>query len=147
MKAASLLETLIVLAIFSILAVMTFPFSLSLINQTRADAETKTLAYMLFRQQQDAYAGLNNKSYGIALYQNRFVIFTGDSLNTAESQDTYYLNNPITVSNISLSSGNEVVFSPNSFRPQENGYLDITDSTKTYRIDITSEGLISYYRL
>lgn len=147
MKAASLLEMIIVMAIFSMMVVLTFPFSLRLINQSRADAEAKTLAYMLFRQQQDAYAGLNNKSYGVALYSNRFVIFTGNSLSTAESQDTYFFNSPITLSEITLSSGNEIVFAPNSFRPQANGYLSITDSRKTYRIDVNSEGLISYYGL
>lgn len=147
MKAASLLEVLIVLAIFSMMVVLTFPFSLQLINQSRADAEAKTLSYILFRQQQDAYAGLNNKAYGVALYSNRFIIFTGTSLATAESQDTYYFNSPIGLSAIALSSGNEIVFNPNSFRTSANGYLLMSDSKKTYRIDINSEGLISYYGL
>ena len=147
MKAASLLEVLIVLAIFSMMVVLTFPFSLQLINKSRADAEVKTLSYVIFRQQQDAYAGLNNKAYGVALYSNRFIIFTGNSLATADSQDTYYLNSPISISSISLNSGNEIVFNPNSFRSNAHGHLHVSDSQKTYRIDINSEGLISYYGL
>ena len=62
MKAASLLETLVVMAIFSLLIVLTFPFSIRLINQSRADAEVKALSYIIFRQQQDAYSGLKNKN-------------------------------------------------------------------------------------
>lgn len=145
MKAASLFEVLVVMAIFAMLVVLTFPFSLRLINQSKADAEAKTLAYVLFRQQQDAYSGLQNKAYGIALYSNRYVIYTGTSLAAAESSDTYYFSSPIRMSSISLSSGNEVTFPSGSFRPQANGSLVISDSQKNYRIDINSEGLISYY--
>ncbi|PJB22765.1 hypothetical protein CO112_02675, partial [Candidatus Dojkabacteria bacterium CG_4_9_14_3_um_filter_150_Dojkabacteria_WS6_41_13] len=54
MKGTSLLEVLVVIAIFSMLIVLTFPFSLRLINQTKADAEAKSLSYIIFRQQQDA---------------------------------------------------------------------------------------------
>ena len=147
MKAASLLEVLVVMAIFSMMVVLTFPFSLQLINQTKADAEVKTLAYVLFRQQQDAYSGLNSKSYGVAIYSNRYVIFTGSSLATAETQDTYLVNAPISISGISLSSGNEIVFTPGVFRSQSNGNVLVSDSKKTYRLDINSEGLISYYGL
>ncbi len=147
MKAASLFEVLIVMAIFSMMVVLTFPFSLRLINQSRADAEAKTLSYMIFRQQQDAYSGLNNNAYGIALYSNRYIVYTGTSLATATSQDTYFFNQPITLNGINLSSGNEIVFTVNSFRPSTNGYLTVSDAKKTYRIDINSEGLVSYYGL
>lgn len=145
MKAASLLEVLIVMAIFSMLVVLTFPFSLRLINQSKADAEAKTLAYVLFRQQQDAYAGLEGKSYGVALYNDRFVVYTGDSLATAESTDTYYFTSPIRLQALSLSSGSEITFQNNSFRPSAFGYFLISDANKSYRIDVNSEGLISYY--
>jgi len=145
MKGTSLLEVLVVIAIFSMLIVLTFPFPLRLINQTKADAEAKSLSYIIFRQQQDAYSGLNNKPYGISLYGNRYIVFTGASLATADSQDTFYLNSPISMSSISLNNGSEIVFPSGSFRPQSSGYLIITDSQKSYRIDISSEGLISYY--
>jgi len=145
MKAASLFEILVVIGIFSILVVLTFPFSLRLMNQSKADAEAKALSYMLFRQQQDAYSGFKNKPYGIALYSDRYTIFTGNSLATAEYQDTYFFPEPITVSSISLNTGNELVFPVNSFRPSAYGYLLVSDSKKSYRIDLTSEGLISYY--
>ncbi|MFZ6021980.1 MAG: type II secretion system protein [Patescibacteria group bacterium] len=145
MKAASLLEVLIVMAIFSMLVVLTFPFSLRLVNQSKADAEAKTLAYVLFRQQQDAYAGLEGKAYGVALYNDRFVVYTGTSLATAESSEAYYFASPIHLQGLSLSSGNEVTFSSNSFRPNTFGHFLISDSNKSYRIDINSEGLISYY--
>lgn len=145
MKGASLFEILVVIGIFSILVVLTFPFSLRLVNQSKADAEAKTLAYMVFRQQQDAYAGLQNKPYGIALTGNSFTVFSGNSLATADAQETYYFNEPISLSSIALNNGNEVVFPVNSFRPSSNGYVLVSDSKKTYRIDITSEGLISYY--
>lgn len=127
------------------LIVLTFPYSLRLINQSKADAEAKTLSYMLFRQQQDSYSGLQNKPYGIALYNNRYIVFSGASLAEADGQDTYYFPAPISLSTISLNSGNEVVFGVNSFRPSTHGYVVISDSKKSYRIDITSEGLISYY--
>jgi type II secretory pathway pseudopilin PulG len=147
MKAASLFEILVVIGIFSILVVLTFPFSLRLMNQSKADAEAKTLAYMIFRQQQDAFAGLQNKAYGVSLTGNGFTVFTGNSLATADSQETYYFNEPISLSTLSLNNGNEIVFPVNSFRPNSNGYVLVSDSKKSYRIDITSEGLISYYGL
>lgn len=147
MKATSLLEIVVVMAIFSVLIVLTFPFSLRLINQSKADAEAKTLAYIIFRQQQDSYAGLLNKGYGVSLYSDRYIIFSGESLATADTQETYYFTSPIYVSSIALNSGNEVVFPVGSFRPQAHGYLQVTDSKKTYRIDINQEGLISYYGL
>ena len=145
MKAVSLFEVLIVMSIFSILVVLTFPFSLTLINKTRADVEIKALAYVVYRQQQDALAGVNGKAYGIALYSDRYIAFTGNSLATADSKDTFIINDPIHMNTISLSSGNEIVFSPNTFRPSTNGYVLMSDTRNSYRLDVTSEGLVSYF--
>lgn len=146
-KAASLFETLIVIGIFSFLVMLTFPYSLRLINQTRADAEAKEISYEIFRQQQEAYSGYLNKSYGLAFYSDYIVSFRGDSLATAEASDSIPVSAPIYISNIALTNGNEVVFSTGNFRPNYYGYITVTDSQRTYRIDITSEGMISYYPL
>ncbi len=145
MKAASLFETLIVLGIFSLLVMLMFPYSLRLINQKRADAEAKEISYEIFRQQQEAYSGNLDKPYGVAFFSDRIVAFRGASLAQAEASDTIPVSQPIRISNIALSSGNEVVFSAGAFRPNAFGYVSVTDSQKTYRVEINSEGMISYY--
>lgn len=147
MKAASLFETLVVMGIFSMMVVLTFPFSMQLINRSRADAEAKTIAYMLFRQQQDAYAGLQQNSYGIAFFSDRYTVFTGERLSDATYQDTYYFTQPIRISSIQLSVGNEITFPVGEFRAGAFGHITISDSRSTYRLEINSEGMISYYAL
>lgn len=144
MKAMSLFEVIVVLGIFSMTVVLTFPYSLALINRDRANAETKKIAYLLFHEQQDSYAGLDGKSYGIAFFEDRYTVYTGASLSSAETSDTIYLQSPIRISSISLSSGNEISFPVNSFRPVQSGFLIVTDAHSSFKVEVTSEGVITY---
>jgi Tfp pilus assembly protein FimT len=145
MKAASLFEVLIVLAIFSMVVMIAFPFSLQLINQNRADGVAKQVAYEVFHQQQAAYSGSEGAAHGVAFYQDRMVSFVGSNLATATSSVTIPFDLPIKMNSIVLGGGNEVVFLSGSLQPVTSGYLLVTDASKSFRITINSEGLISYY--
>lgn len=143
-KGVSLLEVLVVIGIFSVALMMTFPYSLKLINQNRADSAAKQVAYELFHQQQDAYSGSGGKDYGVAFYSDHIVSFVGASVASAESTFSIPIESPVLINESNFAGTNEVLFHTGSFRPVKPGYLTLTDSTKVFRITINNEGLISY---
>lgn len=147
MKAMTLLEMIVVMGIFTISTYIMLPYTVKLVNQTRTDSEAKNITYALFRQQQDSYAGLGNSGYGIAFTTTGYTVFTGDSLATAAYKDTYTLNESVRITSIQLGASNEVAYPKNSFRPNHTGYILLSDSISVYRVDITQEGLISFYEV
>jgi Tfp pilus assembly protein FimT len=144
MRAATLFEVLIVIVIFSLLVIVSFPYSLQLINQTKVDSAAKQISYEIFHQQQAAYSGQAGKNYGVAFYSDHIVSYVGSSLASAESTFNIPLESPITITSITLSSGNEVNFATGSLTSPITGYVKISDYSKIFIVNLNAEGMISY---
>jgi prepilin-type N-terminal cleavage/methylation domain-containing protein len=145
LRGFSMLELLVVLAIFGITAFIILPFSIESIQQNKLVANTKTLIYNFFSQQQDAHASRNGSAYGLAFYNNRIVTYAGTSLASSSDNFIYYFDNAISLNTIDLSGGgNEINFALGSFKPNHIGTLVLSDGFRQTTVYINREGLIYY---
>jgi type II secretory pathway pseudopilin PulG len=144
-RAYTLIEVLLVVGIFTAMALITMPYSINLLQSGRGEDNTKNMVSNMFKQQQDAFSGQSNSAYGISFYSDHYVLYQGASL--AGATDTLSINfdRSVTISNISLTGGAiEVNFSKNSLKPSKSGSVTVSDSVNTYLVTINAEGLLSY---
>jgi prepilin-type N-terminal cleavage/methylation domain-containing protein len=147
-KGFTLIEILITLAILVAVLSLAFPVTLSTVNSNRIENVAKDLASLIYSHQQSAYSSKNNKSYGVYFETNLYVLFAGDSYASAENLEQKELSNGVTISSININGGgNQILFPKGEFKPQNYGYINITNNYVTYRIDVNQEGLISSSRL
>ncbi len=145
-KGFTLLEILVVMGIFVTIAAIAFPTTIGQLQKVKVEDVANNMSSLTFAQQQNALSGLNNKNYGIAFQTNRFILFTGNSLASAESTENIDLPNGMTISQINLSaSATEITFTKGSFRPSQYGNINITDGSKVFTVLINKEGLINYF--
>lgn len=144
-KAFSLIEIVIVLAIFISIMAILIPYGLARFNITRVETVASDLSSKIYTYQQFAYTGKNGKNYGIAFETDKYIPFIGNSYATAESSFEINLPNLYTI-DMSGVGANEIVFNSGSFRPDEYGTIIITNPNGTdYIVEINAEGLVSYY--
>lgn len=147
LKAFSLIEITVVVGIFFFIAILALPMAINQIETTKASTAMKELKSAIFLVEQNAFTEKNNSGYGIGFLTNSYIVFQGDSLATATAQDTYKYSNDVRISNVNFGSGNEVDFVKGSFRPAVSGSVDIASGSQSYRINISSEGLLTYEKL
>ncbi|MEI7578476.1 MAG: type II secretion system protein [bacterium] len=144
LQAFTLLEMVVVLGLFLSVTFLLLPVTINKIQGNKLDKEATNLLSYLFVQQQNSYSSYQDKSYGISLAPDKFIIYSGNSLGTADSVETIILNPVNQISQMNLSdSATEIHFAKGSFRPDHSGYLDISNQSKKYRININPEGLIT----
>lgn len=144
----TLLEIVIVIALISFISMIAVPFGVREIQRANASSTAIDLSSIIFLTQQNAYAGLNNTSHGVAFYNNRYILFEGDSLASASNQETVFFQNDAQIDLITLSGGgNELIFSKGSIRPQKTGTIRITEESSSYQISINTEGFVDTYSL
>lgn len=147
-KGFTLLEVIIVIGITGMVSAFMAPFLIINIQSSNAESDAKLLVSAIRSAQVKNKTGDLGKKYGIKLYTEKYSFFTGSSFATAESSYEVDLKNGNSISQILFSdSGTEVDFLDNSIRPVQSGSFTITNSGISYRIDINSEGLISYKKV
>jgi prepilin-type N-terminal cleavage/methylation domain-containing protein len=143
----TLLEILLVVAIFTILASLVFPLTIKDSQGAKLLATAKQMESVMFRYQQSALSRLNNTNYGIAFFLNKYTLFEGNTLASATFTEDIEIPARQSISSITLTGGGtEILFTQGSFRPNKSGNIKITDSILTYTVDINSEGLIRAYK-
>ena len=147
-SAYTLLETVIIIGVFSALALIFLPVSIEQIQSSKIESVVKDVQSLIYSQSQSAYAYKANKSYGIAFYSDHYIVFSGESLSEADSQTRYDLSSEIKINNINFNdSGTELRFAKGTFRPHTFGSLEISTSYSTFQITINTEGLILVNKL
>ena len=144
----SFIELTVVIAIITVLAILTFPVTITELQKTRLKGTVADIASHLYQFQQNAFAMKNNKSYGLAFNQaqEKYIFYIGPNLATAEETDEIVLQNNITLVNINLSGGQtEITFTAGSFRPSVSGNVLFSDGSNSFSLYINGEGLIDYY--
>lgn len=143
-KAYTFIELLVVIGLLTVAVGLAVPYSLRQIEQNKAKNDATSIASITFNIQQDAFAGKNQSSQGIAFQSNGYYIFEGTSLATATDQQFYQLENT-TISSINLTGGtNEIIFSQNSLVPSATGNIRVTDNTQSYSVVVNAQGLIYF---
>lgn len=147
LKAFTLIEILITLALMSIFAVLLFPFTIGTVKNANLSTESGNLASTIFKLQQDAYASENNLNYGIRLGNTSYSILSGANIASMNVSETINLNTQVSIGSINLANGsNEILFSKNNLRPNTTGTFNLTNGTESFTFTINNEGLIEYQK-
>lgn len=141
----TLLELLLVIAVISIVVLMTLPLSLKDFQKEKVKSSAVDISSNLYLSQQNAYSGKNNKNYGLHFQPDRFYIFVGDSFGSAESTEEFILPQNIFIQNILLAGGgDDVVFLSGNLKTNEFGSFELTNSFDKFLVVINREGLIYF---
>ena len=111
LKAFTILEIVVVLGIFSVITMFLFPLAISQIQGNKIDYEVKILKSAILSLEESAYSGKDNKNYGVALYTDHYILYTGNNLAGADTTTQYLFSPEVSISNINLTSlGSELNF-------------------------------------
>jgi type II secretory pathway pseudopilin PulG len=146
-RAFTLIELLVVLGILMASSFILIPIAVEQIQGNKTFSELKILYSNISSQQQNSFSGLNNTSYGIALFSDRYELFIGETLATASSTEEILLKNNVQITSINLTSGNEISFPKGSVKPMAVGEITLSDGIENYQLSINKEGLIEYAKL
>ncbi len=145
-NAFTLIELIVVMGVLTMLSVLLIPYTITEVKANNVKSAAGDLSSLIYSYQQEAYSGLNGKSFGFAFDANGYYLFVGTSLVAAETSERVSFPKHISFSLISFSGGSsQIVFSSGSLKPSVFGVLRITDEGSSYDITINSEGFIEYY--
>jgi type II secretory pathway pseudopilin PulG len=148
LRAYTLFEIIIVLGIVSVLAMLLMPVGLKQLQGNKLDKDTYNMFSYIYTQQQNSYSRLENKTYGISFESDKFIIYSGVNLASADWSEENILNSGNRISQINLTGGvHEIHFQSGSFRPNVSGTIQIKDEEQTLQLEINPEGLISIKKL
>ena len=141
----TLFELLLVIAVVSIIVMITLPLALRDFQGEKTKSVTVDISSNLYVVQQYANSRKNNKSYGVRLLPDRFVLFIGESFIGAESTEEIALPQGILIQNIQLEgSGTDLIFNSGSFKTGNYGTFEITNVFDTFLLTVNQEGLIYF---
>lgn len=143
LKAFSLIEVSVIIGAFFSISLIALPIAINQIQTTRASTAMKDVKSAMFLTEQDAYTRKDNASYGVAFSEHGYTVFKGASLATATDYDEFDFTTDVIIENVNFNSNNELVFPVGSFRPQNAGTVEVRNGIESYRITISSEGLIT----
>lgn len=147
-SAYTLLEMIIIIGVFSALALIFLPVGIEQIQASKIENVVKDVQSLIYSQSQSAYTYKANKNYGIAFYSDHYIVFSGDSLSQADSQTRYDLSSEIKINHINFNdSGVELHFAKGTFRPHTFGSFEVSTSYSSYQITINTEGLVLVNKL
>jgi len=147
-KAFSLLEVILIMGVFLVMTLIFLPVGINELQGNKIDNVVKEVRSLIYTQSQSAYTFKNNKDYGIAFFQDHYIVYTGSSLALAESQTRYDLSKEIKINEINFNNlGTELVFTKGSFRPSTYGSFKIINGGVGYQVTINSEGLLLIAKL
>ncbi|MCA9387196.1 type II secretion system protein [Candidatus Dojkabacteria bacterium] len=141
-KAFTLIEVLLVFAILSFTVAFAVPIAIREFTQNYLDSTVTTLKSDIYVQQQKSYTGIDNSSHGIAFFNDRYILFTGDSYALASDTEVFILDNGISINNIDFESGNELIFSLGLKTPVSEGSFVISNEADSISVSINSAGII-----
>lgn len=145
-KGFSLVEVVLILGLFGIIAVIFIPFSIRQLTFSKLESSSKQMSSSIYLFQQYGASRKNDSSHGVAFNYGSYTLFEGDSLSTASYTEIYDLPSGTNINSINLTnSANEIVFEKGEFKPDEYGYVRVSDGSDSYRIVINKEGLIDIY--
>lgn len=136
----TILEVLLVIAIFSIIVVMFLPvgvdfYKIQLINRTNDQ-----ILWLLKSARNNAITQQNNSDFGYYYNDNMVVLFEGSSYDSREQDKDFTYSVP---SDISIIGPSEIVFEKYTGNPDQTGTISVLYYQHSRDININSEGLIT----
>ncbi|MCA9382923.1 type II secretion system protein [Candidatus Dojkabacteria bacterium] len=148
LPAFTMIEIVIVIAIFTVLLVLFLPIATQQFTANRVKTSASSMSSDVYVYQQKAYNRIDGESYGVSFGTNTYTLFTGTSLGAGTNLVIVDLAQNVTISNVNLDdASNEIVFSPGDLEPSTFGTITMTDGSTSYNLDVNAEGLIDTYKL
>jgi type II secretory pathway pseudopilin PulG len=146
-KGFTLMEILVVLGIMMAVGIVALTFSVPQLQASQTEGLLDDIRSLTFLQQQNAYAGMNSKSYGIYFGSDSYTVFTGTSYAARESGDELTFPSDTSIEGVYFGdSSNELVFTPGELAPSTSGYVRFSNNIDTFILEINSEGLLYAYK-
>lgn len=141
MKGFSLLEVLLVISAFAILASLSTPIFRNLQIKNDLDIATSEVSQSLRRAQTLSQAVDGDTSWGVKVQSDGITLFKGTSF---ASRDLNFDETFDVPASISFSGVTELVFSKFSGTPQTTGTTTLSSELDTRSITINSKGGLNY---
>lgn len=139
-KAFTLVETLLVIGIFSLLLIFTLPAFLDFYGENQLDVCSREVAQALRIVQLKSISVEQDSRFGIYFTENSYILFKGDSYENREVEYDEIFNLP---SIIKISGLREIVFEKVSGNPSTAGGIILSNNTASKTVFINSLGRIS----
>jgi len=147
-KAFSLIEIVMVLALFATLAVVSLPIGLTQLKKDTTHSQASNLLSTIFVMQQNAYNGKSSGEFGIYFTANGYYIYEGVDYNNSSWSEYTDLEGATNVSVISFdNSSNEMHFTKGELLPNTFGNVIINNSNINYSVEVNKEGVLDIERL
>lgn len=144
-KAYTLIELVVVMGLITLIALVVLPLTVRDIKNNDARSVATDLVSMIELYQSNAFTRRNDKNYGIAFYSNKYTLFTGTSLASADYTEDVLLGSATSITNINFNlASNQLIFSSGSVKPNQNGSFRVTNGVSIYIISINKEGYVEF---
>lgn len=143
----SILEIVVVMAILVIIGALVMPTSVKDMRVEEVKTTASDIASQIRQQQNYAFNGRENKAYGISFTNNMFSTYSGNTISLGQDVDAFNTKPGIVISTNLTGNSTEINFQSSSLTPSVVGYINLTNDSATYRININKEGMISIEKI
>jgi len=138
----TLIESLLVVAIISLIVAFGAPVFLSLQNTNELDVATNTLAQYLYEAQSYSRNEAHDCQWGVTINGQTLALFCGS---TYASRNTAYDHTYDIPSSVTINHSLEVVYSKLYALPQTTGSFNLAaSSTETSTVTVNAKGMVEY---
>jgi prepilin-type N-terminal cleavage/methylation domain-containing protein len=146
----TVLELILVIAIFAILFSSTAVVFGNMLNENRLASKGYEIVQSLREARTDAVSQKENSKWGVYLDTSTdpdsYVVFKGDSYALRDPSFDLAVNFPtsVMISNIDIAGGDEIVFGKRSGETENTGSFSLTTEDEQFNITVNQLGLIDY---
>ncbi len=143
-NAFTIIELILVLAIVSLAGFLFVPVAANEFRRNDLTNTARRISSDIFVQQQNAYSGLDDSSFGISFAEESYTLFTGNNLASATETQVKELPFGISIeSAVFNATGNELRFNQGDYRPVGTGSIVLTSGSSSINLIINSSGVIN----
>ena len=139
MRGFSLVELILVIALFTIIALFAYPMSLALFNTQILEESRNGVEVALRNAYTRSITEKNDTSHGVKILENSLVLFEGNSYDTREVSKDHVVALPETLIHAGF---DEIIFEQFSGRPSATGTLRLQYAGEETLIYINEIGVI-----
>lgn len=135
----TLIEVMLTMALFSVVALFASPFYGNFIFSEEVPVVSDELRGSFAKAQLSSMTGKNDSPFGVAVHDGKIILFQGDSfLSRDQNQDEVFVIHP----RVSVSGVSEVVFAPITGRPDSQPTITISGNGKSEVWTMNREGVL-----
>jgi prepilin-type N-terminal cleavage/methylation domain-containing protein len=137
----TLIEVIIVTAVFAILITLGLPVGLDAYRHYLLTSDVRNLISLLRRAENRAFSNDHASPYGVSIQNDRFVLFQGSSYASRKTafDEEYPKSGAVTASGTT-----EIVFAALSAKPNASGSIILSNGLRSQTITINEEGTINW---